>query len=71
MDLSRDRLILEYLNIENDESNNSSIVGRVFITAVTFLPNRCLAMIGGFLPSGFLAIIEDIHTDAQNDGILN
>jgi hypothetical protein len=34
-------------HIENDASNNSSIVVGVFITAVTFLPSRCLAMIGG------------------------
>jgi hypothetical protein len=27
-------------------SNNSPIVGYVFVTAVTFLPSRCLAMIG-------------------------
>jgi hypothetical protein len=32
-------------NIEKDASNNSSIVGRVFVTAVTFLPSRCLATI--------------------------
>jgi hypothetical protein len=30
-------------NIENDASNNSSIVACVFVTAVTFLPSRCLA----------------------------
>jgi hypothetical protein len=32
---------------ENDASNNSSIVACVFVTAVTFLPSRCLATIGG------------------------
>jgi hypothetical protein len=31
--------------IENDASNNSSIVECVFVTAVTFLPSRCLATI--------------------------
>jgi hypothetical protein len=36
--------------IENDVSNNSSIVACVFVTAVTFLPSRCLVKIGGFLP---------------------
>jgi hypothetical protein len=36
-------------HIESDESNNSSIVARVFVTAVTFLPGRCLATIRGFL----------------------
>jgi hypothetical protein len=30
---------------EKDESNNSSIVTRVFVTAVTFVPSRCLATI--------------------------
>jgi hypothetical protein len=35
-------------HIENDASNNSSIVACVFVTAVTFLPSRCLATIGGF-----------------------
>jgi hypothetical protein len=29
--------------IENDESNNSSIVACVFVAAVTFLPSRCLS----------------------------
>jgi hypothetical protein len=29
-------------------SNNSSIVACVFVTAVTFLPSRCLATIRGF-----------------------
>jgi hypothetical protein len=38
-------------HIENEASNNSSIVACVFVTAVRFLPNRCLAMIGRFLPS--------------------
>jgi hypothetical protein len=38
-------------HIENDVSNNSSIVACVFVTMVTFLPSRCLAMIGGFLPN--------------------
>jgi hypothetical protein len=38
-------------HIENDASNNSSIVGCAFVTAVTFLPSSCLATIGGFLPN--------------------
>jgi hypothetical protein len=37
--------------IENDVSNNSSIVTCVFVTAVTFLPSRFLATIGGVLPN--------------------
>jgi hypothetical protein len=37
--------------IENDVSNNSYIVACVFVTAVTFLPSRCLATIGGLLPN--------------------
>jgi hypothetical protein len=44
-------------HIENDASNNSSIVARVFVTAVTFLPNRCLATIGKFLSSRRLETI--------------
>jgi hypothetical protein len=35
-------------HIDNDESNNSFIVACVFVTAVTFLPCRCLATIGGY-----------------------
>jgi hypothetical protein len=35
--------------IENDVSNNSSIVACVFVAAVTFLPSRYLATIVGFL----------------------
>jgi hypothetical protein len=34
--------------IENDASNISSIVACVFVAAVTFLPSRCLATIGGY-----------------------
>jgi hypothetical protein len=37
-------------HIRNGASNNSSIVTCVFVTAVTFLPSRCLATTGGFLP---------------------
>jgi hypothetical protein len=36
--------------IENDVSNNYSIVACVFVTAVTFPSSRCLATIGEFLP---------------------
>jgi hypothetical protein len=35
-------------HIENDASSNSSVVACVFVTAVTFLPGRCLATIGVF-----------------------
>jgi hypothetical protein len=38
-------------HIENDTSNNSSIVECVFVTTVTFLSSRCLATITGFLPN--------------------
>jgi hypothetical protein len=55
-------------HIGNNVSNNSSIVACVFVTAVAFLPSRCLVMIGGFLPSCCLAMIEDTHTDTQTDG---
>jgi hypothetical protein len=34
--------------IEHDSSNNYSITVCLFVTAVTFLPSRCLATIGGF-----------------------
>jgi hypothetical protein len=44
-------------HIENDASNNSFIVACVFVTAVTFLPRRCLATIGGFLPKRCQATI--------------
>jgi hypothetical protein len=33
-------------HIENDVTNNFSIVTCVFVSAVTFLPNRCLATTG-------------------------
>jgi hypothetical protein len=33
-------------HIKNDAPINSSIVACVFVTAVKFLPSRCLAMIG-------------------------
>jgi hypothetical protein len=45
-------------HIENDASNNSSIVACVFVTAITFLPSRCLATIGEFLQSHCLATIR-------------
>jgi hypothetical protein len=35
-------------HVENDASNNSSIVAYVFVAAVTFPPSRCLATIGGY-----------------------
>jgi hypothetical protein len=35
-----------------------SIVARVYVTAVTFLPSHCLATIGGFLPSRCVATIR-------------
>jgi hypothetical protein len=38
-------------HIENDASNNSSIVACVLVTAVTLLPSRCLATIWGFFNS--------------------
>jgi hypothetical protein len=38
-------------HIENDVSNNSSIVAYVFVTAVTFLLSSYLATIGKFLPN--------------------
>jgi hypothetical protein len=44
-------------HIENDASNNSSIVASVFVTTVTFLQSRCLATVGRFLPSLCLATI--------------
>jgi hypothetical protein len=34
--------------IENEAFNNSSILASEFVAAVTFLPSRCLATIGGF-----------------------
>jgi hypothetical protein len=52
-------------DFENDASNNSSIVACVFVTAVTFLPSRCLATIREILPSRCLATIRgytDIHS---------
>jgi hypothetical protein len=45
-------------HIENDVSNNSSIVACAFVTTVTILTSRCLATIGAFLPSRCLATIR-------------
>jgi hypothetical protein len=45
-------------HIENDASNNSSIVASVFVTAVMFLPSRWLASIKLFLPSRCLERIR-------------
>jgi hypothetical protein len=58
-------------HIENDASNNSSIIARVFVTAVTFLPSRCQATIRGFLPSRCLATIGRIHTHTQQHNLLS
>jgi hypothetical protein len=44
-------------HIENDAPNNYSVVPCVFVTAVTFLPSRCLATIGG--------IHRHTHTDSN------
>jgi hypothetical protein len=58
-------------HIENDASNNSSLLACVFVTAVTIggiLPCRCLATINGFLPSHCLATTGKTHTDTQTDG---
>jgi hypothetical protein len=59
-------------HIENNASNNSSIVACVFVTAVTFLPSRCLATIGGVLQSRCLARIgDDTHTHRQQRDLIN
>jgi hypothetical protein len=60
-------------HIENDASNNSSLVACVFVTAVTFLPSHCLAKIRGFLPSRCLATIRVLFTEplpSNNRGVL-
>jgi hypothetical protein len=41
--------------MENDESNNYSIIASVFVAALTFLLSRCLVTIG------------DTHTDTLID----
>jgi hypothetical protein len=53
------------VHIEDDASNNCSIVACVFITAMTFLPSLCLATTEGFLPSRCLATIGGIHTHSN------
>jgi hypothetical protein len=58
-------------HIENDESNNSSIVACVFVTAVTFLPSRCLATIRGFLPRRCQATIGGIHRHRQQRNLIS
>jgi hypothetical protein len=57
-------------HIENDASNNSSIVAYVFVTSVAFLPSRWLATIRGFLPSRCLATKRKFFTQQlhSNDG---
>jgi hypothetical protein len=49
-------------HIENDASKNSSIVMCVCVTAVTFLPSRCLATTEEFLPSRCLATVGTISS---------
>jgi hypothetical protein len=51
-------------HIENDASNNSSIVPCVVVTAVTFLPSRCVATIRDFLSSRCQATTGG-YTDTQ------
>jgi hypothetical protein len=58
-------------HIENGASNNSSIVACVFVTAVTFLPSRCLATIEGFLPSLWLTTMSGIHTHRQQCDLIS
>jgi hypothetical protein len=53
-------LIRQGGHIENDASNYSSIVACVFVTALMYLPCRCLATIRGFLLSRCLATIRGI-----------
>jgi hypothetical protein len=43
-------------HIENDVSSSSSVVACVFVTAVTFLPSRCLATLEGY---------TDTHADSN------
>jgi hypothetical protein len=45
-------------HINKGPFNNPSIVAYVFVVAVTFLPSRFLATIGGFLPSRCLVTIR-------------
>jgi hypothetical protein len=57
-------------HIENDASNNSSIVVRVFVTELTLLPSRCLATIGGFFTEPLTSNDRRIFTEplSSNDG---
>jgi hypothetical protein len=41
-------LLYDTDRIDNDATNNSSIFASVFFAAVTFLPDSCLATIGGY-----------------------
>jgi hypothetical protein len=47
-------------HIENDASNNSSIVACVFVAAGTCLPSRCLETMG-----------EDTHTDTEQGDFIS
>jgi hypothetical protein len=67
-------------HIENGASNISSIAACVFVTAVTFLPSRCLATIRGFLPNRCLATTRgflpsnnkgDTHTHRQRRDLIS
>jgi hypothetical protein len=40
--------VVTWLLLENDASNNSSIVARVLVTAVNFLPSRCIQIYGAY-----------------------
>jgi hypothetical protein len=49
-------------HIENDASNDSSIVACVFVPPVRFLPSRCLATIRGFYRAVAYQRKADTHT---------
>jgi hypothetical protein len=52
-------------HIENNASNNSSIVAPVFVNAVTFLPSHCLATIGGIFTEPLPSNDRGIHIQTQ------
>jgi hypothetical protein len=56
-------------HVENDVSNNSSIVACVFVTTLTFLPTCYLATIRAFLPRRCRATIWGLHTHARSNMI--
>jgi hypothetical protein len=57
--------LIRHGHIENDASDTFSTVACVLVTAVTYLPSRCLATIGGILTESLPNKYRGGHTCAR------